>query len=174
MVSRPSSTHSRCRYLLALLLVPAIASAEAAGNAESIRALLNSSCMGCHNDSVAQGGLNFGELGWDLGDLEIRRRWALVHDRVSTSEMPPTPGLLSKADRETLVAELSRAIRSVETAETGRQGRASIRRLNRVEYENTLRDLLRLPHLDIVDMLPPDGEMNGFAKVGEEHGVQTV
>ena len=167
MVSRLSRTQPRCRYLLALLLVPAFASADAAGNAETIRAVLNSSCLGCHNASVTQGGLNFGELGWDLGDLEIRRRWALVHDRVSTSEMPPTPGLLSKADRETLVAELSQAIRSVETAETGRQGRASIRRLNRVEYENTLRDLLHLPHLDVVDILPPDGEMLGFAKVGE-------
>ena len=160
-------TDRRCRFLLALLLAPAIASADAAGNGESIRAVLNSSCLGCHNDSVAQGGLNLRELRWDLADLDIRSRWALVHDRVSTSEMPPTPGLLSRADRQTLAAELSRAIRSVETDETGRHGRASIRRLNRVEYENTLRDLLRLPHLDVVDMLPPDGEVQGFAKVGE-------
>ena len=160
-------THRRRRYLLALLLVPATALAGAAGNVESIRTLLNGSCSGCHNDSVAQGGLNLGELGWDLGDLEIRRRWALVHDRVSTREMPPTPGLLSKDDRKTLITELSRAIRSIETGESGRHGRASIRRLNRVEYENTLRDLLRLPHLDVVDILPPDGEVQGFAKVGE-------
>ena len=71
MVSRLSRTQPRCRYLLALMLVPAFASADAAGNAETIRAVLNSSCLGCHNDSVTQGGLNFGELGWDLGDLEI-------------------------------------------------------------------------------------------------------
>ncbi len=157
-------TDHRCRLLLALLLAPAIASADAG---ENIRALVDSSCLGCHNDSVAQGGLNLRELAWDLADLETRRRWALVHDRVSKGEMPPTPGLLSTADRQTLAAELSRAIRSLESDETSRHGRASIRRLNRVEYENTLRDLLRLPHLDVVDMLPPDGEVQGFAKVGE-------
>ena len=160
-------TDRPCRFLLALLLAPAIASAGTAGNGENIRALLNSSCLGCHNDSVAQGGLNLRELRWDLADLEIRRRWALLHDRVSKSEMPPTPGLLSSEDRETLVADLSRAIRSVESDEVSRQGRASIRRLNRVEYDNTLRDLLHLSHLGVVDMLPPDGKVQGFAKVGE-------
>ena len=149
------------------MLAPPFALASEAGDSERVRALLNSSCTGCHNDAVAEGGLNLQELRWDLGDLDVRRRWALVHDRVSESEMPPIPGLLSRADRETLASELSRAIRSVETGETSRHGRASIRRLNRVEYQNTLRDLLRLPHLDVVDMLPPDGEVQGFAKVGE-------
>ena len=166
--------HRRCRYLAALFLVPAIASADAAGNGESVRALLDRSCLGCHSESVAQGGLNLRELEWDLADLEIRRRWALVHDRVSTGEMPPVPGLLSEAGRETLAAELSAAIRSIETDETRRHGRASIRRLNRVEYENTLRDLLRLPHLDVVHMLPPDGEVQGFAKVGEALDISFV
>ena len=119
-------TDSRFRLLLVSLLVTAIASADAAGNSESIRALLNSSCLGCHNDSLAQGGLNLRDLQWDLDDIEIRRRWVLVHDRVSRGEMPPTPGLLSRADRQRLVAGLSFAIRSVETDEALRHGRASM------------------------------------------------
>ena len=162
---------SNRHFLLALFIAPAIVSADAG---ENVRALVDSSCLGCHNDSVAQGGLNLRELEWDLADLEIRRRWALVHDRVSGGEMPPTSGLLSAADRQTLTAELARAIRSLESDETSRHGRASIRRLNRVEYENTLRDLLRLPHLEVVDLLPPDGKVQSFAKVGEALDISYV
>jgi len=43
-------------------------------------------------------------------------------------------------------------------------GRAPVRRLNRREYENTLRDLLDLPGLAIRDMLPEDGRAHGFDK----------
>ncbi|MBY0231525.1 MAG: DUF1587 domain-containing protein, partial [Gemmataceae bacterium] len=33
--------------------------------------------------------------------------------------------------------------------------------MNRTEYENTLRDLLRLPRLEVKEMLPDDGRANG-------------
>ena len=42
-----------------------------------------------------------------------------------------------------------------------------MRRLNRDEYEQDLRDILRLPHLDIRDMLPEDREAHHFNKVSE-------
>jgi len=44
-------------------------------------------------------------------------------------------------------------------------GRTSLRRMNRVEYENTLRDLLALPLLRVKDLLPEDGQQFGFDKV---------
>jgi len=47
------------------------------------------------------------------------------------------------------------------------QGRAAHRRLDRREYENTLRDLLDLPGLSVRDMLPEDGRAYGFDKSGE-------
>ena len=47
------------------------------------------------------------------------------------------------------------------------QGRAAHRRLDRREYENTLRDLLDLPGLSVQDMLPEDGRAYGFDKSGE-------
>src|SRR6059058_4869904 len=52
----------------------------------------------------------------------------------------------------------------VETAEGARnatQGRVPIRRLNRAEYENTVRDLLGVD-LDLKELLPPDPAVNGF------------
>ena len=39
-----------------------------------------------------------------------------------------------------------------------------IRRLNRVEFENTLRDLLDLPWLEVKDLLPEDGRDGGYTR----------
>ena len=46
------------------------------------------------------------------------------------------------------------------------QGRAVVRRLNRVEYENTIRDLLGID-IELQELLPPDGMANGFDTSGE-------
>ena len=46
--------------------------------------------------------------------------------------------------------------------------------MNRFEYENILRDLLHDPHLKIADQLPLDGEVHGFAKVGDALDVSHV
>src|SRR4029078_5830927 len=54
------------------------------------------------------------------------------------------------------------------------EGRASWRRMNRYEYENTLRDLLGAPWLQIKEMLPEEGEAFRFNKVGEALGVSHV
>src|SRR4029077_12258736 len=43
-------------------------------------------------------------------------------------------------------------------------GRAVFRRLNRTEYENTLRDLLGIPGLKVKERLPEDGQAFGFDK----------
>ncbi len=49
-----------------------------------------------------------------------------------------------------------------------------MRRLNRYEYENYLKDLLQLPWLQIRDMLPEDGELHRFNKSGEALDVSHV
>src|SRR5260221_14182326 len=54
------------------------------------------------------------------------------------------------------------------------EGRATQRRLNRYEYENTLRDLLSLPYLEVKSFLPEDSEAFGFNKVGQALDVSHV
>ena len=56
-------------------------------------------------------------------------------------------------------------------AETGRSIK---RRLNRYEYENSVRDLLSLPHLQIRDSLPEDRLAHGYNKIGEALDVSHV
>ena len=161
-------------HLLAALVLLCAPATLAAADDHGIRAVLGRSCFGCHGDSATEAGLNLRQLEWDIADLDNRERWVLVHDRVSKGEMPPVPGLLSAADRQALVSDVARAVSSLEAEETKRDGRASIRRLNRIEYQHTLQDLLRLRYLDVVQMLPRDGELHGFAKVGEALEISSV
>ncbi len=57
---------------------------------------------------------------------------------------------------------------------SGKGGRAPLRRLTRIEYEHTLRDLLGLPGLAVRDLLPEDGRAYGFDKSAVALGVSHV
>src|ERR1051326_5785685 len=67
-----------------------------------------------------------------------------------------------------------RPLFAVEEARVRREGRSTWRRMNRYEYENTLRDLLDAPWLQIKEMLPEDGLSARFNKVGDALDVSHV
>lgn len=130
---------------------------------EEVLAIVSRHCTDCHSADLAEGGLSFSELGVDLDQPEIRQRWIHVYDRVLAGEMPPSDAAPDQplAPRlETLRAELHEA----DLADVRRNGRGPRRRLTRVEYEQVIRDLLRMPHLDLRDHLPADRESNHFRR----------
>ena len=89
-----------------------------------------------------------------------------VHDRVRDGEMPPRDAEQpSPADRKAFVAAVAPAITAGETVAAAGTGRTTIRRLNRTEYEHTLRDLFSLPSLRVKDLLPEDARRENFDKV---------
>ena len=132
-----------------------------------LKPLIDRSCLGCHNKTLAKGGLDLAALPFDLNDRSIRGRWIRIHDRVEIGEMPPNAELLPPQRRADLVKQLATAILKVEHADIAAHGRGPMRRLNRDEYEQNLRDVLQLPHLDIRDMLPEDREEYHFNKTSE-------
>ncbi len=132
-------------------------------------------CIDCHEGAQAEGGLDLMSLKWSPEDSHNESIWVKIYDRVVSEEMPPEEASeLSDADREAMAKDLSQ--RLIETRETAyaQNGRAVSRRVNRFEYENILRDLLHDPHLKIADQLPLDGEVHGFAKVGDALDVSHV
>jgi Protein of unknown function (DUF1592)/Protein of unknown function (DUF1587) len=100
-----------------------------------------------------------------LSVAATRASWVEIYDRIEKREMPPNPASLSEANRQALLARLGQALRAAERADIVANGRGPLRRLNRDEYEQNLRDLLQLPHLDIRDMLPEDRESQHYNKV---------
>jgi hypothetical protein len=127
---------------------------------------IEQSCIDCHDDVTKKGGLDLTALTFDLRDSATRERWVRVHDRVEKGEMPPKLDDMSAADRAALVKSLDVSLNEADCAEVVANGRGPLRRLNRDEYEQNLRDVLQLPDLDIRDILPEDREGHRFNKTG--------
>ena len=82
--------------------------------------------------------------------------------------MPPKSRARPDAARQKAFVEgLAQSIVAAERAALAGEGRAILRRLNRHEYENALRDLLGVPWAQIANRLPEDGEAHRFNKSGE-------
>jgi hypothetical protein len=141
----------------------------------SAHKFLEKYCAECHDSDTAKGGLDLTTLIFDPTSTTNFVEWVLVYDRVTNGEMPPKrkprPG---RAEQEKFLGRLSTALASSERHRLATEGRATQRRLNRYEYENALRDLLRAPWLQIKDFLPEDGASLGFNKVGDALDVSHV
>ncbi len=98
-----------------------------------------------------------------------------MYERVRDGEMPPkSEPVLLQESKETFLAEFSSLLTHIDRQRIKNNGRAMKRRLNRYEYENSLRDLLNLPWIQIRDMLPEDGELYRYNKSGEALDVSHV
>lgn len=130
-------------------------------------ALLQTTCGGCHNDKARAGGFDLKALPFDLSSVATRAPWVEIYDRIQKREMPPNAANLSDENRQVLLKWLGKAFSDADSADVLANGRGPMRRLNRDEYEQNLRDLLQLPHLDIRDMLPEDRESRHYNKVSD-------
>jgi len=100
---------------------------------------LRKHCFECHAEGTRKGGLDFDKLSANLADPELHRRWIAIHDRVQSGEMPPAKSPRPASDE--IAAFLRPLAKSLSDADRARP-RGVLRRLNRVEYENTVRHLL--------------------------------
>ena len=128
---------------------------------------LEKHCFECHDADVKKGGLDLTALSLDLKDPQNFETWVKVHDSIADGEMPPKKkprpdAKLAEAFLNTLDAKL----RDSSAAQIATQGRTQARRLNRNEYENTVRDLLRID-TPLAGLLPEDTPMHGFDTVAE-------
>ena len=139
-----------------------------------LKASLDKSCVSCHSGKQAMGGLDLTSLTFQLTDRSNRDRWIRIHDRVDHREMPPKGVPFTAAERAALVKQLGPALHNADLADVATNGRGPMRRLNRDEYEQNLRDLLQLPFLDIRDMLPEDREAFHFNKTSETLDISRV
>jgi hypothetical protein len=147
---------------LLVLSVPTFAAAP-----KAITTFFYQHCVECHDADVKKGGLDLTALSFDLKDPQLFEKWVKVHDSVADGEMPPKkkPRPDSKL-AEAFLDSLDGQLRETSAAQTTAQGRTLVRRLNRIEYENTVRDLLHID-LPLAGLLPEDTPMHGFDTVAE-------
>jgi hypothetical protein len=141
----------------------------------AVTAFLKQNCFACHTGKSPNGGLNLQTTRLHPEDSTNFALWVKLYDRVSAGEMPPKSSPQpSFSSRSAFLAALAHPLIAVDDARVRREGRAVWRRMNRYEYENTLRDLLGAPWLQIKEMLPEDGLSNRLNKVGEALDVSHV
>ncbi|MDA0921795.1 MAG: DUF1592 domain-containing protein [Planctomycetota bacterium] len=141
----------------------ALLAAESSSDLVTPLAFINKHCADCHNDSTSEGGFRADLLGKDLADATNHKVWSRVLARVQGGEMPP-PDTERPAEAEIVaaLAALKTAFHEESQARHGEAGRVRVRRLNRLEYENTVRDLLDID-TPLQDLLPEDDLIDGFS-----------
>lgn len=138
---------------------------------ESVVEFLDINCYDCHNDTEKKGGLDISNLVFDPNNAASMKLWSIVHDRIEHREMPP-----EKADwpEEAWRADFLRSFENTLHTESAKLqselGRVRSRRLNRIEYENTLHDLLGVD-VPIKDFLPEDPTQDGFSNIADSQQI---
>lgn len=123
-------------------------SAECADYARDVLPVLQKHCFTCHADADdAEGGFNLERFRSDADVMRDRQAWAAVYDKIETLQMPPPKETLQPTAAERrLVLEWIADIAARPDPQLGARdpGKPVLRRLTRLEYNNTVRDLLGL------------------------------
>lgn len=136
---------------------------HAAPTDKPIQTFLSNHCYDCHSGDNIKGGLDLSKLGTDLSQVGTLAKWVRIHDRVAAGEMPPErKAKAAEPHKPAFLAALSSTL----TTASSTHAHTVMRRLNRVEYENTLRDLLGV-RTELQGFLPEDGKAHGFDNIGE-------
>ena len=130
--------------------------------------ILKEHCFKCHGEKKQKGKLRLDTLSPDLLKSRIAAEtWHDVRDALNLGEMPPEEEPeLSREKRQILVGWVNQEIDALIEAKKSTGGRVVMRRLNRSEYQNTMRDLLGIEHNYVKDFPPESLSEDGFRNDG--------
>jgi formylglycine-generating enzyme required for sulfatase activity len=109
-----------------------------------VRPFLRTYCFECHSGARPKGDLSLDlyEQATDVATIG-RKRWRQVQDKLLARTMPPEDAQQPSAQEREFVRQWAHeALATMRFSGTSDPGHETIRRLNRAEYENTIRDLL--------------------------------
>jgi hypothetical protein len=129
----------------------------------AFKAFLDAHCIACHDQTEKTGGLALDKLG-DVG-IQNSDAWEKVVRKLTSRQMPPRDEPRPSEKEYTASIEWLASSLDNLAAKNPNPGRTeSLRRLNRTEYKNTIRDLLGLD-IEVEALLPPDESSNGFDNI---------
>jgi hypothetical protein len=136
--------------------------------------LLERFCVDCHMKGTSEAGIVLDRFDNQAAAVKDGRTWLRVRDALQGRLMPPAEmpqpsleeldGIVAWIEKDFLAAECGKQVSSAPVV---------IRRLNRQEYNNTIRDLLGLD-LHLADGFPPDDIGFGFDNVGSALNISPV
>ena len=125
------------------------------------RAFFAQHCLECHSSDGPASEVSFGLSEIDWQDTDSAAIWERIYDALDRGEMPPPDAQQPRqAERETAMRWLKGQLTKHATV-----GGTIPRRLNREEYENSIRDLFDFPAFHVPDAFPADDAASGFDNV---------
>jgi hypothetical protein len=140
------------------------ASARRSPATSSQREFLDRYCATCHNERLKSGDLSLDRVDVSRPDAQPEL-WEKVVRKLHTGVMPP-PNMLQppKAERLAMLTWLETSLDAASAGHLNPGRTETLRRLNRTEYQNAIRDLLALD-IDAASLLPADESGHGFDNV---------
>jgi hypothetical protein len=155
-----------------------VAPAEDATFKTKIQPFLKKYCVECHSGEKPKAGLTLDAYQSEAHARKDRKNWGAVQHALAANDMPPPKSKRpqpTKEEREFVINWIETTLTKVDCgANTPRDpGRVTIRRLNRAEYNNTIRDLCGVDVKPAEDF-PTDDVGYGFDNIGDVLSFQPV
>lgn len=139
-----------------------------------VRPLLEKHCVRCHGKKKQESSFRVDRLSADMVLDKSAETWHELINRVNGGEMPPkTEPQLSNKELNQLNDWVFDGLKRASEAVRDSGGQIVIRRLNRQEYNNTIRDLVGVP-FDAGEDFPADPAVYGFDNVGSALSVSPL
>jgi mono/diheme cytochrome c family protein len=161
---------------LRTLLLTCLAASTCANAAEleaGTRAYFREHCFRCHGEKKQKGELRLDTLDTDLTSAATYDRWREILVRMKAGEMPPEEEPQPKPAELATVSKFLTGQLAAAADQHRTEGRVVLRRLNRVEYENTVHDLFGV-QVAVKEMLPEDTVAQGFDNIGAALNISPV
>ncbi len=134
---------------------------------------LQKHCVSCHGKDKQKGDFALHEFRDDISVLRARKRWRDVVEMVRSGEMPPDDKPQPSAEeKRRFLASVAGVFAKADSGKPD-PGRLTVRRLNRNEYNNTIRDLLHIEFRP-ADDFPSDDVGHGFDNIADVLTVSPV
>lgn len=168
-ISMPLPAIGVCLWLAGLCGTAALSGAESGTPLDferDVQPVLKTYCYDCHADGVEKGQVVFDRFATVTELKSQRGLWLSVLKNLQAGLMPPEKKPRPNTDEIRRVeAWITRDVFGLDPANPD-PGKVTVRRLNRFEYRNTIRDLTGYT-IKIEDELPPDDTGYGFDNIGD-------
>lgn len=156
-----------------LLIIMSVAGSCAKASDENedvLRPFLNTYCIRCHGPQAQKADRRFDELSFASTNSDEAEILEEILDQLNLATMPPEDEKQpTEAQLKSVIARLTTILAKARENARENVGKVVMRRLNRVEYRNTIRDLFQLKMVDFdpTTTFPADDSIDGFDNVGE-------
>jgi hypothetical protein len=132
-----------------------------------VRPFVTEHCVECHGYKKQKNGLNLESFETSASLIDDHDRWTEVVKKLRAREMPPEEEPQpSEHTRQAVAAWLAKKLDHIDRLTPPDPGRVTARRLNRTEYNNTIRDLLGVDARP-ADDFPQDDAGYGFDNIAD-------